>query len=219
MFHRIDFGAGNNSFSPENLEKMVKFLAEKKVKTLTFWDLKFLEWGLEKPPKKAVILTFDDGYQNHLAAAKILKKWNLRGVFFVISERVGSPDYLNWDEVREISKMGHEIGSHSATHADLTTLSDEKLRAEIAKSKRKIELEIGQKVISFCFPAGKYDTRAIKILRDEKYEFARTTRAGKIFSLNTKFELPATRILPKTGIASLQIWFSDEHNFYSKKDF
>ncbi len=225
MFHRItqldpekDFLISENSISPEKFEEFLRFFAENQIEILTFFDVKRIEWGLKKWPKKAIVLSFDDGYDHHFEVAKTLKKYGFRGVFFVISEKIGTDGYLSKEQIREMAFMGHEIGSHSATHPNMENLSEDSLRKEIGESKRKIEEVIGMKIISFCFPSGKYDQRSFSVLEQEGYEFARTTHSGKIFYPNKKFELKITRIFPKTSLISIKNLFLNEHNFYSKND-
>lgn len=61
---------------------------------------------------------------------------------------------LNWDQVREISDAGIEIGSHSVSHPVMTSLSDDALRYELVQSKAAIEERVGCTVTSFCYPNG-----------------------------------------------------------------
>jgi len=62
---------------------------------------------------------------------------------------------LNWDQIRTMSESGMEIGSHTVTHPNLSTLSKVALHNELIASKRKIEKEIGQEVICIAYPGGK----------------------------------------------------------------
>lgn len=224
MFHRIarldperDFLIYENSLSPEKLQSFAHFFAENNLKTLTFFDLKAMELGFARFPKKAVILTFDDGYDNHFLAAQILEQYGLHGVFFVITEKIDTPGYLTKAQIREMASKGHEIGSHSVTHPNMENLSEEQIRFEVGDSKKKIEEITGKKVISFCYPSGKYDNRSVSLLEREGYEFARTTASGKVFYPNKKFELTTMRIFPKSSLISLEYLFSDEQKIISKK--
>jgi peptidoglycan/xylan/chitin deacetylase (PgdA/CDA1 family) len=62
--------------------------------------------------------------------------------------------YLNWDQVRELSRNGIEIGAHTASHPILTRIPLERVEAEVVRSKERIEAEIGKPVISFAYPNG-----------------------------------------------------------------
>ena len=81
---------------------------------------------------------------------------------------------LSWDEVREMHQNGIEFGSHTLTHPVLSQVSEEKLRFELVESKRKIEEEIGDKVITVSYPFGgknALDEKVKQVAKDAGYEF------------------------------------------------
>lgn len=69
-------------------------------------------------------------------------------------EEVAKEMHLNWDEVREMARGGLEFGSHTVTHPILSQVDGAQLQFELEHSKADIEREIGQKVLSFAYPAG-----------------------------------------------------------------
>jgi len=198
----------NLSFSPEKLEEFLIYFRENNIQTLTFWDLKSIIEGEKEMPEKAVMLTFDDGHDNHYSEAfPLLEKYNMKGVFYVITDKMSNdPVHLTWDQVREIADAGHEIGSHTLTHRELNTLGLDDLKNELEASKKKIEEEINQPIISLCYPVGRYNDVVIEEAK-KHYLFARTTEAGKQFKLNDAFRIPTTRIFPATGVGALATWF------------
>lgn len=218
MFHYIKDIPSNSldqiqyrlSFSPKKLENFLIYFKENNIKTLTFWDLKNIIENKKDFPKKAVILSFDDGHIDHYNNVfPLLKKYNMKWVFFIISNKPWKdPLYANWDQIKEMSLHWQEIGSHTKSHFNLTTLSDEKLKEELEWSKNIIENKINKPVISLCYPSWKYNKRVIKEV-EKNYLFARTVKWWKIFSLSKKYEIPTVRMFPNTGIASLKIWFKN----------
>ena len=65
------------------------------------------------------LITFDDGGVSALqTTADLLEKYGWRGVFFVTTDRIGTPTFLNADHVRELHRRGHVIGSHSCSHPE-----------------------------------------------------------------------------------------------------
>ncbi len=124
------------SFSPEKLEAFLIYFKENKIQTLTYHDLIPMINGELPFPEKAVMLTFDDGYDDHYSEAfRLLKKYDMKGVFFIIS---GKPDqdsdYATWAQVKEMADAGQEIASHTVTHPSLTTLAPEAQRKELEES-------------------------------------------------------------------------------------
>lgn len=68
---------------------------------------------------------------------------------------------VSWQQLREMSQCGIEIGAHTVTHARLVKIPEEQLVDEIVGAKRRIEEMIGQPVLSFAYPnGGKYDYNA-----------------------------------------------------------
>jgi peptidoglycan/xylan/chitin deacetylase (PgdA/CDA1 family) len=60
--------------------------------------------------------------------------------------------FLDWDQVREMSASGIEIGSHGCSHRILTRLSAEEAEEELVRSKAEIERRLGRRVQHFAFP-------------------------------------------------------------------
>jgi peptidoglycan/xylan/chitin deacetylase (PgdA/CDA1 family) len=85
---------------------------------------------------------------------------------------------MAWDELAKLAREGHELGSHSASHAILLRECAPDLAAEVAGSKRTLEANLGASVRSFCYPSGLYDDEARSAVAEAGYENATTTRAG-----------------------------------------
>ena len=86
-------------------------------------------------PKVEVEFTFDDGGVSFLTlAAPILEKYGLRGIFFISTAYLNTPQFLATEQLDEVAKRGHRIGSHSHTHPMLTDLSENEITKEWTKS-------------------------------------------------------------------------------------
>lgn len=79
--------------------------------------------------KKMVAITFDDGPHatNTQKILDILKNYNARATFFMVGQNVN----LYPDVVKAVSDSGNEIGIHTWNHANLTTLSKEKILEQV----------------------------------------------------------------------------------------
>ena len=59
-----------------------------------------------------VIITFGDGYKSqYLYAKPILDKYGFKANFFVTCNKVGLRDKITWQELVQLYKEGHVIGS------------------------------------------------------------------------------------------------------------
>ena len=86
-------------------------------------------------PHIEVEFTFDDGGVSFLTlAAPILEKHGLRGTFFISTAYLNTPQFLTTEQLAELAKRGHRIGSHSHTHPVLTDLPEEEIAEEWTNS-------------------------------------------------------------------------------------
>lgn len=79
---------------------------------------------------------------------------------------------LSWPELRELAESGVALGSHTVSHAHLTTLDDDRLTAELRESKRRIEEEVGRSCPLLAYPYGEHDERVRNAARAAGYECA-----------------------------------------------
>jgi len=116
-------------------------------------------------PKRAVVITFDDGYQdNYEVAFPLLKKYDLHATIFVVTGFINGELALNpepgwgamtWEQVRDMDASPYaEIGAHTDTHQILSSLDDSAVINEVQKSKAMLQNELGRDVDLFAYPNG-----------------------------------------------------------------
>jgi peptidoglycan/xylan/chitin deacetylase (PgdA/CDA1 family) len=121
---------------------------------------------------KYVILTFDDGYKSQYTTAKpILDKYGFKGTFYVVCNYAQKIDTyrMNWTEIKELHQQGHDIGSHTMNHADLTQLPAYRVDYEIGTSKQCLIGNGINDVTSFAYPFAEGSTNAAIINTVAKY--------------------------------------------------
>ena len=114
-------------------------------------------------------ITFDDGYRSDLENARVLSANGYDALFFVATEYIGQPNYMNRKEIKELRQMGMGIGSHSHHHTLLAPMSAQQIRQELSQSKQILEELLQEPVLDFSFPGGSYDQRVVKIGRELGY--------------------------------------------------
>lgn len=110
------------------------------------------------PDKPMIALTFDDG-PNHLQTPRlleILEKYGVKSTFFVLGDRV-TWGASNEETLRMVYEAGHEVGSHTYTHAHLINLSDEEILKETTDTRDVIYSVIGEYPVLLRPPYGQYD--------------------------------------------------------------
>lgn len=112
----------------------------------------------KRDPFPPVLLTFDDGgvsAYDHIAPMLEMHGW--RGIFFITTDRIDTPAFLNADQIRELHQRGHVIGSHSCSHPrKMSDCTHEELFDEWGRSLRALSEIIGAPVNVASIPSGFY---------------------------------------------------------------
>ncbi|MEU3188489.1 polysaccharide deacetylase family protein [Streptomyces sp. NPDC006923] len=128
-------------------------------------------WRTGAPlPDRPVLITFDDGYEGvHRYALPVLASLGFAATLFVSTgwlrgayDEGGAQDtMLDWEQVRELSAAGTEIGGHSHTHPQLDQLDNRRLGHEIRHCREILAAELGAPPVSFAYPYG-YSSRRVR---------------------------------------------------------
>lgn len=106
-------------------------------------------------PEKAVVLTFDDGYEGvYENAFPITQEYGFTGTVYIITstlEKNKSYGYMKPEQYQELAEAGWEIGSHTINHANLKTIATGFVD-EVKGSKETLEEVLGIEVRTFSYP-------------------------------------------------------------------
>lgn len=118
---------------------------------------RFREWHGDLP----VFLTFDDGALNgYTCVAGELEKHGWRGHFFITTDWIGRPGFMNARQIRELHDRGHVIGSHSCSHpARISQLNMDEMGMEWEKSKQILSEIVGEPLKVASVPDGYFSPR------------------------------------------------------------
>lgn len=107
-------------------------LANKNIPSDVPLDVKAPKYPEIDKNKKMVAITLDDGPHKTLTARAMdaFEKYGGRGTFFQLGEKMDK----NPDVVKDVYERGHEVASHTYSHAQLTKLDAAKLDEEIKKT-------------------------------------------------------------------------------------
>lgn len=83
--------------------------------------------------------------------------------------------YLSLDEIKQGLNQGIEIGSHTATHPNLTLLPRQEWDGEIRRSKEELESLLGTAVNFFSYPAGHFNRELAAYVQEVGYQGAVST--------------------------------------------
>lgn len=109
----------------------------------------------------------------------------------------------SWSELREMADSGlMEIGSHTATHPILSSVTDEESLDELTRSRAQIEEGIGRKVRSFCFPngmPGDFRPSQVRQVADAGYDCSVIAQFGMVTNSSDRYQLPRIGMARKSS--------------------
>lgn len=135
--------------------------------------------------------SIDDGYPSDIRMAALLEKHHLQGTFYVPIKNCEGREVLSPSALREIGRI-FEIGSHTLDHCYLNSVDLVTARHQIVEGKRQLEERLGQELVGFCYPGGKYRRDHIALVRDAGFRYARTSMNLCFDGGRNPFEIPTT---------------------------
>ncbi len=190
-YHQVQNKNTSLSVSLEEFDTQMKYLKDSGCVTITPDELYAGLNGDIDLPAKPVLITFDDGYlDNYTNAFPILKKYGMHATIFVIPAFTGVyPNYMTWDQLKEMEQNGITIESHTLTHPKLEELPDDEIRTELLNSKNMLEENLGHPIEFLAYPTGTYNLHIAGIAQDLGYKGAFTIKYGIVDSGSNLFAL------------------------------
>ena len=196
-YHSISNNGWRYSVTSKNFKKQLNFL-KKNFKIISLSDLDQFLSGKKEINSPSVVITFDDGYKNILSVIDLFNDIKAKPTIFIISnssqsnrkELESNLKFLSIKDIKKLTSMGWEIGSHTATHPNMVHLSDSQLFEEIKNSKMTIEKKINRKVRYIAYPKGKYNDNIVDMVKKSGYSLGLTMDDGEINIHTNKFMVP-----------------------------
>ena len=154
--------------------------------TITEGTKALVEGTIDRP---MMSLTFDDADRTvHDIAMPILGDRNIKACCYAVPDYVERGDsyrddvprpIMSWMDLRDWLAAGHEIGSHTYTHAALPRCSAKRFEQEISWSQDTLQQKLCVSVRHFAYPWGQYDIGCGRdIAATSRYDSVATTHRG-----------------------------------------
>lgn len=208
-------------------EKHLRYLQAHGYRTLLFSD--FDEERIFEKAQRAVVLTFDDGYEdNYRLLFPLLKKYNAKAVIYLVSGRQAN----DWDvpkgekplrlmtpeQRREMLASGLvEFGAHTITHPDLTEIAPEQADEEIHQSKLQLEADLGVSVRTFAYPYGRLNPQVKESARRAGFRYGIATDSGPLAVHEDPFQVRRIVVFPNTTPRRFSRKVSGGYTFYRNR--
>ena len=215
MYHRItDKEAPTSShgiwLTAEQFNAQLQSLRTRGFDTITFRDYDQFLQGQGRLPRRPIILTFDDGYEdNYTVAFPLLRNFDYRAVIFAVTHKkrrtnfwdTGEPtaSLLTSEQMRELNHSGIEIGSHTITHPRLPQTPVDVVRQELSESRDSLQQILGSEVISFAYPYGALQPAVKSLVEEAGYKFAVAADSGPLAFYQDFLEIRRTQVFPWTS--------------------
>jgi peptidoglycan/xylan/chitin deacetylase (PgdA/CDA1 family) len=145
------------------------------------------------PREKTLVVTFDDAFASvRERAFPVLSDLGVPATVFVPTAYVAEEEPLqwssmeqwagtpfadelrcmSWDGLRALIAAGWEVGSHSVSHLDLTSLGDAELDVELRASRAACEAAVQRACETLAYPFSAYDRRVMERARLAGYRAA-----------------------------------------------
>jgi GT2 family glycosyltransferase/peptidoglycan/xylan/chitin deacetylase (PgdA/CDA1 family) len=214
-YHRLtrppDPATDRHATSPDRLLRQVGAVMREGWELVSPDEVAGFLAGRHGLPLRSLLLTFDDGYADLVTEGiAVLQELGAKALAFVVTGPItgkgdwggGPSSLLSLEQLGSLAGTGlFEIGAHSRTHPELTTVSDEPLTAEIDGPIEDLE-RLGLPAPRFlAYPHGDHDAR----VRDaaERYLGAFTVDPGLAGPHTDRLRLPRISVRAGTTPAEL----------------
>jgi len=111
------------------------------------------------------MISFDDGGESsHSRIADLLEKAGWRGHFFIATDYIGSRGFMSREQIRDLYRRGHLIGSHSCSHPlRFASQQAQVIEREWRDSISVLSDLLGERVNCASIPGGQYSKLVAEI--------------------------------------------------------
>ena len=200
MYHRFE----ENKYPSTNIKiaDFIKQIDLIKKNGFIFINANDFENNLEKlKGKKKILLTIDDAFKSFYDRAwPILRDNKIPFLLFVNTREIGTSGYMNWTQIKEISKEKFvHIGNHSYSHDYLVDKTNAEISEDISLAITDLKKHLKYSSPFFSYPFGEYSNNFKNIVKNFGFKYAFGQHSGVVDKTKDLYELPRFSINEKYG--------------------
>ncbi len=191
MYHRFE----ENKYPSTNIKisDFIKQIDLIKKNGFNFVDPSNFENSLiNLKDKKKIMLTIDDAFSSFYEQAwPILQKNKIPFLLFVNTREVGSRGYMNWSQIKEVSKAKFaHVGNHSYSHDYLVDKTEDEINNDINLAIDDFKKNLGYNSFFFSYPFGEFSNKFKNIVKNFGFKYAFGQHSGVVDETKDFYELP-----------------------------
>lgn len=200
IYHRFDNSRyPSTNISAEVFRQQLDHLRSRQIEVVPLGEVAERMAVGQPLPEHAAALAVDDAYRTFYdVAMPLIREYRMPVTLFVNTDAVGTPGYLNWQELRELVAEGVEIGNHTASHAYLVerragetrTAWKERVHEDIRRAQEAFKEHLGMRPTLFAYPYGEYSPEVVDVVADFGFTAAFAQQSGVIYDDHPRFTLP-----------------------------
>jgi peptidoglycan/xylan/chitin deacetylase (PgdA/CDA1 family)/glycosyltransferase involved in cell wall biosynthesis len=233
MYHRVTDGIPRGTkhgifVTANEFDLQLRALRRKGCTTLTLRDVRDIVRGDRIIPRRPVLLTFDDGYEdNYRHAFPLLKKYGMTATIFLLGDpsvrsnvwdaHSGEPEapLLTDAQCREMLGHGMDFGAHTLHHVNLPGVSHVTAKREIEESKQLLEHRLQYEITSLAYPYGAVNEEIKALTRAAGFTFGVATDSGTKNIWKDLFEIRRIPVFP--GASRFSFWKKTTGKYHAYK--
>lgn len=131
--------------------------------------------------KPRVSITFDDGWlSSYTNGEHLLEEFGYKGTFYINPGAINTEGFMTTPMLKNLIEKGHQLGSHTEDHIDLTSYSPESIIKQLDQANKALS-DLGITEVDFASPYGKIDQRVLPYVMERSL-----THRGTEVAVNTK---------------------------------
>ncbi|MFB3896051.1 MAG: polysaccharide deacetylase family protein [bacterium] len=206
----------------QNFREQMDFLVQEGYHAVSLDEV--ADWidGKRNLPSKPVCITFDGQYSSHYTHLyKILKDRGLFGASYITTDWIGTPNHLDWHELRELEQSGvMQIENHSINHPFFSAVNKEEITRQVVLSNKAINRHLLGKIVKHhAYPNGVYNTAAIEVMREQGFRTATSVQDRKGIKSDNLYRLPRYTIAENMTLITFKTLIDQSNSPYPPLDY